>query len=45
MSRLAAAVLLAALFACGVKAPPRPPIEPKGSPSGEPPAAAQGRDR
>jgi hypothetical protein len=42
MSRAVAIAAILLLAACGVKAPPRPPIEPKANPSGPPAAAAQG---
>jgi predicted small lipoprotein YifL len=48
---LAAAVLIAALAACGVKAPPRPPVSRAAAPStvapprpGPPPQAPPGRE-
>jgi hypothetical protein len=46
MRRLVAVALVTAVCAaCGVKAPPRPPLEPKPNPAGQPAAAEQGRDR
>lgn len=47
MSRALAFALLAllALAACGVKAPPRPPIESKPNPAGPPATTQQGNER
>lgn len=43
MRRAVAVALLAAILAgCGVKAPPRPPVEPKGTQAGAPAAMEQG---
>ncbi len=44
MRRLAVAALLAALVACGVKAPPRPPVD-KGTQAGPPAATQQEKER
>ncbi len=41
---LALAALLGAV-GCGVKAPPRPPIDPKDSGAAQPAATEQGRER
>ena len=43
--RLAAAALLAVLAACGVKAPPRPPVDPGTSPAGAPATTGQGTEQ
>jgi hypothetical protein len=42
MSRAVAIAAILLMAACGVKAPPRPPIEPKANPGGPAAAAAQG---
>ena len=42
---LAAAAVALLVGACGVKAPPRPPIEPKSNPAGTPATTEQGKER
>ena len=45
MSRALAVAALLALAACGVKAPPRPPIQEQGTQAGPPAATEQGSKR
>ncbi len=45
MRRAAAVLLAAALAACGIKAPPRPPLEARQAQAGAPAATQDGEKR